>query len=62
MLTPQEERVIILVKKAMEVAVSFHEYHFTAETAINDILKESEVALHPEAVEQLVEWLKRSDL
>ena len=62
MITEQEERVIILIKNALRIGASYHECHFNEEMAINDVLTTSEVALHPEAVEQLVEWLKNSEL
>ena len=58
MITEQEQRVIILVKNALRVGVVYHECHFDEEVAIKDVLTTSEVALHPEAVKQLVEWLK----
>ena len=62
MLTPQEERVIILIKNALKVGANYHECHFNEEVAIKDVLITSEVALHPEAIEQLVKWLKESEL
>lgn len=62
MLTEQEERVIILIENALRVGAVYHECHFDEEVAIKDVLTTSEVVLHPEAVEQLVEWLKESEL
>lgn len=62
MLTPQEERVIILIKNALRVGAVYHECHFDEEVAIKAVLTTSEVALHPEARSILVEWLKQSEL
>lgn len=62
MITEQEERVIVLIQNALRIGANYHECHFNEEMAINDVLVTSEVALHPEAVEQLVEWLKNSEL
>ncbi len=62
MITEQEERVIILIKNALRVGANYYECHFNEEMAINDVLVTSEVALHPEAIDELVEWLKQSEL
>ena len=62
MITEQEQRVIILIENALRIGAVYHECHFDEEVAIKDVLTTSEVALHPEAVEQLVKWLKESEL
>lgn len=62
MITEQEERVIILIKNALRIGAVYHECHFDEEVAIKDVLTTSEVALHPEAINELVEWLKQSEL
>lgn len=62
MITEQEERVIILIKNALFIGGKYHVCHFDEEIAIKDVLTKSKVTLHPEAVEQLVEWLKQSEL
>lgn len=62
MITEQEERVIILIENALRIGANYHECLFDEEVAINDVLTTSEVTLHPEAVDKLVEWLKNSEL
>lgn len=62
MIIEQEKRVIILIKNALRVGAVYHENHFDEEVAINDVLTTSEVALSPEGIEELVEWLKESEL
>lgn len=62
MITEQEQRVIILIKNALKVGAVYHECHFDEEVAIKNVLTTSKVALHSEAVEKLVEWLKQSEL
>lgn len=62
MITEQEERVIILIKNALRIGAHYHECHFDEELAIKDVLATSEVALHPEAINELVKWLTESEL
>lgn len=62
MLTEQEERVITLIKNALRVGAEYHECHFDEEMAIKNVLTTSEVALHSEATNELIEWLKQSEL
>lgn len=62
MLTPQEERVIILLKSTIEKVIAYTESYYPEECLIKDILADSEVALHQEAIDELVEWLKQLKL
>ena len=62
MLTLQEERVMKLLKVTIEKAIAYNESYYPEECLIKDILADSEVALHPEAINELVEWLKQSKL
>ena len=62
MITALEERVVKLLKVTIEKAIAYNESYYPEECLIKDILADSEVALHPEAIEELVEWLKESRL
>ena len=62
MITEQEERVIILLKNTIIAGVNYHEGNYSAREAIEELLQKSEVVLHPEAIEKLIEWLKQSEL
>lgn len=62
MITEQEERVIILIENALKIGAAYHENYFDEEVVIKNLLTTSEVALHPEAINELVEWLKQSEL
>ena len=58
MINELEEQVIRLVKNTIIVAISYHEGNYTQQQAIEEILQRSEIKLHQEAIEQLVEFLK----
>ena len=62
MISELEQRVIILIQNALRVGAVYHECHFDEEVAIKDLLTTSKVALRPEAVDELIKWLKDSDL
>ena len=62
MITELEERIMILIQAAMEVGAKYHECRFSEQIAIDEVLRKSEVTLHQEAIEKLVEWLKSSEL
>lgn len=58
MITELEQQVIRLIENTIIVAIIYHEGNYTQQEAITEILQRSEVTLHQEAVEQLVEFLK----
>lgn len=58
MINELEEQVIRLVENTIIVAISYHEGNYTQQEAVEEILQRSEVKLHKEAIEQLVEFLK----
>lgn len=62
MINELEEQVIRLVKNTIVVAINCHEGNYTLQEAVKEILQRSEVKLHEEAINELVEWLKQSKL
>lgn len=62
MITELEKQVIRLVKNTIVAGINYHEGSYSAKEAIEELLQKSEVALHTEAIDKLVEWLKQSKL
>lgn len=62
MITELEEQVMRLVKNAMIAAINYHKGSNSAEEVITELLQNSEVALHQEAINVLVQWVKESAL
>lgn len=62
MINELEEQVIKLVRNTIISSIDYHNGLFSAKKTIEDILHKSEVALHQEAIDELVEWLKQSKL
>ena len=58
MINELEEQVIRLVENTIIVAISYHEGNYTQQEAVEEILQRSEVKLHEEAINELVEFLK----
>lgn len=58
MITELEERVMKLLKAAITIAITYDEFRPSEEEMVTKILNVSEVALHQEAIDELVVWLK----